>query len=171
MLWRLVLSHARCPAPTQPGVGSWCPMHFVSGAQHSLLRPTTLFFTLPLTITCPSSSGPFPQSQPGHLCGNEVGFLLAHFRNLHPLNTWVPSCHFCTCSPVVLGLVARPHSGLWFGVTLWACNSSPTSTDLWIAYSQLLKGRLLIGEKSLWGNRAWETPCSQLPYWPFFRAE
>lgn len=63
---------------SQPGAGSWCPMHVASGAQQSLLRPTTIttfFLTLPLTITCPSSSGPFPQPQPGHLCGNEVGFL------------------------------------------------------------------------------------------------
>lgn len=63
---------------SQPGAGSWCPMHVASGAQFSLLRPatiTTLFLTLPLTITWPSSSGTFPQSQPRHLYGNEVGFL------------------------------------------------------------------------------------------------
>lgn len=82
-------------------------MRVASGAQQSLLRPTTttfLFFTLPLTITCPSSSGPFPQSQPVHLCGNEAVVLLTPGSSKAHL--WTPGCrsqlsllhmHSCGC--------------------------------------------------------------------------
>lgn len=78
---------------SQSGVGSGCPMHVASDAQQSLLRPTittiTLFLTLPLTITHPPSSDPFPHSQPGHLCGNEVGFLLTPGSSKEHLRTCV----------------------------------------------------------------------------------
>lgn len=90
------------------------------------------------------------------------------FRNLSPLNTSALSCHFWPCSPVVLGLVAKPHSGFWSGSHCEPATLALPHTHLWVTHPQLFKGRLFTGEKCLW---RWETLCSQLPYGWFFRAE
>lgn len=92
VLWRLVLSHTQCPVPTLGfTASSW---ELVSCAC-SLLRPSTitaLCLTLPLTITCPWTSGPFP-TVPTWMSLWEWGWISSysrfHFRILVPLNTRV----------------------------------------------------------------------------------